>query len=219
MDNGMILKIIVGVVPIVIAITLHEAAHGFASYKLGDPTAKMLGRLTLNPLKHIDPVGTILMPLALYTLSGGTFLFGYAKPVPIGVNNFRNPRRDMALTGAAGPAMNFVLALVSALLLVYLVAPISGILPPPVANFLILMLNTSVFVNVFLAALNLIPIPPLDGGRVLAGLVPRHIANKLDEIERYGMFIVILLLVANIADYFIMPVMTFMLSIIRIFLP
>ena len=215
----MILKIIVSVVPIVIAITLHEAAHGFASYKLGDPTAKMLGRLTLNPIKHIDPVGTILMPLALYTLSGGTFLFGYAKPVPIGVRNFKNPRRDMAITGAAGPAMNFAIALVSALLLVYIVAPVRGVLPAPVSNFLILMLNTSVFVNVFLAALNLIPIPPLDGGRVLAGLVPRHFANKLDEIERYGMFIVIILLVANIARYFITPVMNVMLSIIRIFLP
>lgn len=219
MDNAMIMKIIVGVVPIVIAITLHEAAHGFAAYRLGDPTAKMLGRMTLNPIKHIDPVGTILMPLVLYTLSGGTFLFGYAKPVPIGVNNFKNPRRDMALTGAAGPAMNFVIALVSALLMYYILDPISGALPRALDDFLLRMLQASIFINVFLAALNLIPIPPLDGGRVLAGLVPRHIANKLDEVERYGMLIVIILLFTNIAMYFIRPVYAFMMVIIRVFLP
>ena len=111
--NQIIQSVAVSAIPLVIAITIHEAAHGFAAYRLGDPTAKMLGRLTLNPIKHVDPVGTIVMPMALWILSGGSFVFGYAKPVPIGVRNFRNPRRDMAITGAAGPLTNIVLALIS----------------------------------------------------------------------------------------------------------
>ncbi len=212
--NAILQQVAVSAIPIVIAITFHEAAHGYAAYRLGDPTAKMLGRLTLNPLKHIDPVGTIVMPIMLLVLTQGRFVFGYAKPVPIGVHNFKDPRRHMAITGAAGPLTNIVLALLS-VWLIRLLGLAGGILPDTIERPVYEMLKSSAYINVFLASLNLLPVPPLDGGRVLAGLLPRDLANRLDRVEPYGMIIVIILLVTNLANFFIMPVVQFIIRIIN----
>jgi Zn-dependent protease len=205
---------IISIVPIIIAITFHEAAHGFVALKLGDRTAQALGRITLNPIKHIDPVGTILMPLMLYALSGGQFLFGYAKPVPINPWNFRDHRKGMAISAAAGPGMNILLALISAILLKGLIM-LSGTIPQAIWEPIGLMLQSSVFVNIFLASLNLLPVPPLDGGRIVAGLLPQDLANKYDELERYGMVIVIILLVTGVATVFIRPVVNLLYFVIR----
>lgn len=216
MDIAAILQqVAVSAIPIVIAITFHEVAHGYVAYRLGDPTAKMLGRLTLNPIKHIDPFGTIIMPIMLLIFTQGQFVFGYAKPVPIGVRNFKDPRRDMAITGAAGPLTNVALALVSAWIFTAF-AMTRGAVPEAVFMPMIEMLRASVYINVILASLNLIPVPPLDGGRVVAGLLPRDLAHKYERIEPYGMIIVIIFLVTGLAQMFIMPVARIILSFIAL---
>jgi len=212
LDNDLIMKIIVGVVPIIIAITFHEVAHGYVAYRLGDPTAKLLGRLTLDPLKHIDPVGTILVPLVLYAVGG--IPFGWAKPVPIGVRNFKNPRRDMGLTGVAGPLTNLALAIVSAILLRFVLVPLGSVIPEGVFLGFLKLLYASVQINIILAAFNLIPVPPLDGSRVLAALVPRHIANRIDELERYGIIIVMILIFTGIFRYILGPLFTLFYTIL-----
>ena len=173
--------------PAIIAITFHEAAHGFAARMLGDDTAWRLGRVTFNPLKHIDPVGTILLPGLLLFLHS-PFLFGYAKPVPV---NFplRNPRRDMVLVAAAGPSINIVLALVAALTF-HLV----GYLPDTAAQWLAENVRNALIINVILAVFNLLPLPPLDGGRIAVGLLPNAIGSALARLEPYGMIILIGLL-------------------------
>ena len=211
--NEILQLVIVSFVPIVIAITFHEAAPGYAAYRLGDHTAKMLGRLTLNPLKHVDPFGTVVLPLMLWAFSGGSFVFGYAKPVPIGVRNFKDMRKGMAITGAAGPLMNIALGLLSAWLLVGL-SIFKGVVPEFVSNPLLRMLLMSVHINLFLAALNLLPVPPLDGSRVMAALLPRDLANRYESIEPYGMIIVIILLVTHLADLFIGPVYRLLLNLV-----
>ena len=208
----MIMKIIVGVVPIVIAITFHEVAHGYVAYRLGDPTAKMMGRLTLDPLKHVDPVGTVLVPLVLYAVGG--IPFGWAKPVPIGVRNFKNPRRDMGLTAIAGPVTNLALAVVSAILLRFVLLPMGQFIPEGVFVGFMKLLYTSAYINIILAAFNLIPVPPLDGSRVLAALVPRHIANRIDELERYGMIIIMILIFTGMFRYILGPLFSILFSIL-----
>ena len=175
-------------VPMLIAITFHEAAHGWAAWKLGDPTAKMLGRVTFNPVKHIDPVGTILIPGMLLLMSA-PFLFGYAKPVPVRFGRLRNPRADMVLVAAAGPAINIVLACASALLINLL-----PIVPGGVQHWYASVLEKSILINLVLATFNMIPIPPLDGGRIAVGLLPESLARPLAQLERYGFFIVLGLL-------------------------
>src|SRR6202521_4577493 len=171
--------------PAIIAITFHEAAHGFVALRCGDETAWKLGRVTFNPLKHIDPVGTILLP-GILLLVHSPFLFGYAKPVPVNFRALRNPRRDMVLVAAAGPAMNIALAVVAALLF-HLV----GYLPPTLAPWVTENLKNGLIINVVLAVFNLFPIPPLDGGRILVGILPKAMAAPVARLEPYGLAILL----------------------------
>jgi len=193
-------KILLGGPPILFAITVHEVAHGWVANKLGDPTARMLGRLTLNPIKHIDPIGTILVPILLLVLQA-PFMFGWAKPVPVTPQNFKKPRTGMAWVAAAGPASNLVMALVWAG--VAWLGAASGI------QFLAPLYDMGVIgvvVNIGLGVLNLFPLPPLDGSRVLAGLLPPAGARVLYRIEPYGLFIVVLLLWSGILTGILFPI-------------
>ena len=171
--------------PVLIAITMHEAAHGYVAWRLGDPTAKKQGRVSFNPLKHIDPVGTILIP-GLLILVRAPFLFGFAKPVPVNFMNLRRPRRDMVLVALAGPGMNLALALVSAFLI-----HLALLFPKTIEPWLIQNLINSILINLVLMVFNLIPLPPLDGGRVAVGLLPYPWSGRLARLERHGLLILI----------------------------
>lgn len=194
--------------PLLFAITLHEAAHGYAARRFGDRTAEMLGRITLNPLKHIDPIGTIVMPLILFFATNGGFMFGYAKPVPINSRNLKNPKHDMIWIALAGPASNFVQAFFWALVLTGMVA--MGFYD----DFFVGMARMGVIVNLVLAILNLFPIPPLDGGRIAVGLLPYKPASMLARLEPFGFFIVIGLLLVGVLDrYWLSPLVSWFASI------
>lgn len=202
---SLIQKLAVLALPLILAITVHEAAHGFVADRLGDKTARMLGRITLNPIKHIDPVGTVLVPLALFAFTG--FIIGWAKPVPVDPRNFRNPRRDMALVAVAGPLSNLLMAIVWGLLVFLGQALLSA--NSWLAEPLIYMGAAGVLINVILMVLNLIPLPPLDGGRVVAGLLPAKLADGYGRLEPYGMFILIGLLVTGILGRVMWPLVIF----------
>jgi Zn-dependent protease len=212
-------QIIISALPVLIAIVFHELSHGLVANKLGDPTAKMMGRLTLNPIAHIDPFGTILMPLMLLIFTNGQFVFGYAKPVPINPMNFRNPRRDMAISAAAGPVTNILLAIVSLIILKFIFVPLSLVLPESVGASvmtpLIMIVQASVVMNVGLASFNMIPIPPLDGGRVLTGLLPYKQAASFSKIEPFGFIIVLVLIATGIANIFVVPMVNLFLRILQ----
>lgn len=182
----MAFTISVWTIPVLLAVTLHEAAHGWVAWKLGDDTAKVMGRVTFNPFKHIDLVGTVLLPAALLFVSGGKMMFGYAKPVPVNFFRLHNPRRDMVLVALAGPVTNVLIALAAALL-----AHTLPMIPADVAAWLLENIKNALWINCLLAVFNMWPIPPLDGGRVAVGLLPRLLALPLARLENIGMFIVL----------------------------
>jgi Zn-dependent protease len=192
--------ILLGAVPVVLAITMHEAAHGYVARMFGDHTAWMLGRVTLNPLKHIDPVGTVLIP-ALLLLIGAPFVFGWAKPVPVNFGNLRNPKADMFWVAAAGPGSNFLQALAWAVVFKLAVA---GVAPSPA---LAKMAEIGVIANLALMALNLLPVPPLDGGRIAVSLLPHRAAAALARVEPYGLFVIVLLLATGVLGRLMQPLM------------
>ena len=201
MPSEVLIRILIAVVPLLLAISLHEAAHGWAADKLGDATARMLGRLTANPLKHIDPVGTVLVPIFMFATMG--FAFGWAKPVPVDVRNFKNPQKDMALVALAGPVANLLMAVLWTLVLLLSLK----VLPQgDFANMLEVMAEIGVVINLILMALNLLPIPPLDGGRVLSGVLPRELAISFGRIEPFGMWIIIFLLATGILGKILWPI-------------
>ena len=200
---NLIQTVMVYALPVLFAITVHEAAHGYAARHFGDNTALMMGRITLNPLKHIDPVGTILMPVMLYFATSGAFLFGYAKPVPVQFGNLRNPKRDMIWVALAGPLSNFVQAILWAVAMVALVA--FDVDEP----FFLKMAQAGVLVNLVMCAFNLFPLPPLDGGRVLVGLLPWKQSQMVSRVEPYGFFIVLALVVTGlVGTYWLQPLMS-----------
>ncbi len=205
MDLSLLATIALYAVPVVFAITLHEAAHGYVARIFGDQTAWMLGRVTLNPLKHIDPVGTVLVPISLLLLSklmgGGGFLFGWAKPVPVNFGNLRNPKRDMLWVAAAGPAANFLMAFAWAFVAKY-----------STSDGVDVMASAGVITNVVLMVLNLLPILPLDGGRIAVSLLPHRLAISYSRFEPYGFMLIIVLLATGALNVLMGPFVSYFLS-------
>ena len=203
--------------PVLFAITLHEAAHGWAAKQLGDPTAKMLGRLTLNPIKHVDPVGTILVPASLLAFSLLTpappFVFGWAKPVPVNTRNLQKPRRDMAVVAIAGPLSNLLMAFFWALM-IKLGLSLQGTFDW-VAVPLVYMGVAGISINILLMVLNMMPVPPLDGGRVLSGFLRGRIAYNYDRLEPYGLVIVVVLLITGVLGAILFPIYGWFVELIQ----
>lgn len=200
-DLNLIQQVAVWALPVLFAITVHEVAHGWVAKQLGDPTAMMLGRLTLNPLKHIDPVGTILVPLIL--IMAGGVIFGWAKPVPVTAENLHHPKRDMALVAAAGPTANLIMAILWALIMKLALMLPGGMMG--LALPLTYMAGSGITINILLMVLNLLPVPPLDGSRVVAGFLPDPLAWKFSRIEQYGLIILLILMVTGILGKIMWP--------------
>ncbi len=204
-------KIAVWVVPLIFAITLHEVAHGWVASRFGDQTAKLMGRLTVNPIKHIDPIGTVVLPLILLAL--GNFIFGWAKPVPVSPVNFKQPRLMMALVALAGPIANLLMMLFWAIvlklaLLGWQQQNYNWIVP------VVLMARVGVFLNLWLALLNLLPIPPLDGGRILSNILPPKLSYYFDRLELYGIIIIIALLASGVLSQVLVPLLRYSLELV-----
>ena len=214
MDTSHLIQTVsVYALPVIFAITLHEAAHGYAAKYFGDRTAYMMGRVTLNPLAHIHWVGTILLPLLLYFSTGGALLFGYAKPVPVNFGNLRHPKRDMIWVALAGPGSNLIQAIVWALL--YVVYSDFGV----TEKFFLAMCKAGVLSNVVMFAFNLFPLPPLDGGRIVVGLLPWRQAYQFSRIEPYGFFIVMALALTGVVNHlWLDPVMNTTFGLIELIL-
>lgn len=211
--NNLIQTVLIYALPVLFAITVHEAAHGYVARYLGDNTAYMMGRVTLNPLKHIDPIGTIVMPLVLYFVTSGTFLFGYAKPVPVNYHRLNKPKRDMVWVALAGPGSNFLQALAWAALFTVLGAMDIN------ERFFLEMARAGVLVNLVMWAFNLFPLPPLDGGRIVAGLLPMRQAQAFSQIEPWGFFIVMGLVVMGVvSDFWLRPLMSLGYALIHLLL-
>ncbi len=193
----------ISIIPVLLAITVHEAAHGYAAKHFGDKTAFFLGRITLNPLKHIDPIGTILIPGALLLLNA-PFLFGWAKPVPVNFSNLRNPKKDMMWVALAGPASNFFMAIIWVILLNFTQSNQVNY-----SLFISGMCQVGIMINLVLMLLNLLPIPPLDGGRMAVSLLPNPWSYKLASLERYGMFILLFMIMSGLLTVILLPLLRF----------
>jgi Zn-dependent protease len=211
-------RIAVMAVPLVFAIVVHEVSHGWVANRLGDHTARDMGRLTLNPISHIDLFGTIIMPILLYVMTNGRFVFGYAKPVPINPYNFRDPKKHMALSSLAGPAVNIAMALACTLLLRGMVT-LDGSIPEPAWSWfavpLALMLQVGMEINVVLALLNSIPIPPLDGSRVMYWLLPDRMGQVYYSLERFGIILMLILMTTGILGRILGPLLNLIIVPLR----
>ncbi len=210
--NELIQTIAVYALPVLFAITLHEAAHAYAAKYFGDTTAFLAGRMSLNPIKHIDPLGTIAIPIVLYIVTNGSFIFGYAKPVPVDFGSLRNPKKQMAWVALAGPASNFAMAL-GWLIVSVLLTALAG--DGSLSTFLWKMAQAGVLVNILMFAFNLLPIPPLDGGRIVTSILPHRYAYKFSRIEPYGFFIVLALLLLKVLPVLVVPMMVFTGAILQ----
>ena len=208
--ESIIQTITVYAIPVLFAITVHEAAHGYVARLFGDNTAFVAGRITLNPLKHIDPIGTILVPLVMVTLSG--FMFGWAKPVPVNFGQLRKPKRDMIWVAAAGPGVNLLMAIL------WLLFAKAVVFLDMQEAFFLLVADAGIKVNLMLMALNLLPLPPLDGGRILVGVLPRRIAWQVARIEPYGFVILMVLLFTNTLGFFIQPFLRLGSTVLELFI-
>jgi len=210
--DEIIQTIAVYALPVIFAITLHEAAHAYAARYFGDSTAYLQGRMSLNPIKHIDPFGTLIIPAILYVATSGAFLFGYAKPVPVDFGNLRKPKRDMAWVALAGPGANFVMALLWMIFAIIL--GVADVQEP----FFQRMAQAGVLSNLVMFAFNLFPIPPLDGGRVLTSALPNRLAYKFSQIEPYGFFIVMGLVLLKVLYFWMAPVMLAAHAVLKLIL-
>jgi Zn-dependent protease len=199
--NEIIQTLAVYALPVLFAITLHEAAHAYAAKYFGDSTAYVAGRMSMNPMKHIDPMGTILIPVLLYLMTDGKFVFGYAKPVPIDFSQLRNPKKQMAWVALAGPAANFVMAF--GWLVVAIVLQLAGV----EEIFFHRVAQAGILANLLMFAFNLVPVPPLDGGRIVTSILPNRLAYKFARIEPYGIFIVLALIYFKILNFWVVPLM------------
>lgn len=212
MDEQLIKTVAVYALPVIFAITLHEAAHAYAARFFGDTTAYSQGRMSLNPLVHIDPFGTILVPVLMYFASGGAFLFGYAKPVPVNFGQLRHPKRDMAWVSLAGPAANFLMALLW-MIFALLLADFSVS-----ESFFYQMAKAGILTNLVMFAFNLFPVPPLDGGRIVVSLLPHKLAYKFAQIEPYGFFIVMGLMVLQVMKFWLIPIIVVAQVVLDVFI-
>ena len=210
-ELSLVEKIVVSAIPIIFAITVHEVAHGWVAGKLGDPTARLAGRLTLNPVKHIDPLGTVAVPLIMIALT--PFAFGWAKPVPVDWRNLRQPRRDMALVAAAGPGANIIMLALWTLLLSVL--PVTGADASYMPALLSEMATVGIIINIVLIALNLLPLPPLDGSRIVTAFLSPAAAHKYNMLERWGLPILVVLIFTGALGKILHPLIGFMLSIVN----